>query len=52
MVKAYIDEMKNFLRIINGQKPNYTFEMDLKILELLEKIEYSSDSGKRVIIKT
>lgn len=37
---AYVDELINFLQVLQGnQQPLYSFEQDLKIIELMDKIE-------------
>lgn len=46
--EPYIEEMKNFLLTIEGKIDYpYTFEEDLQILNILEKIEKSSDTGSK-----
>ncbi len=48
----YVDEMKNFLSSVkNNKKPNYTFEDELRILEVLDAIELSDKKSKKVFIK-
>lgn len=37
---AYVDELSNFLAVLKGeQQPRYSFEKDLKIIDLMDKIE-------------
>lgn len=49
--EPYIEEMKNFIEVIERKKDYpYTFEEDFEILNILEKIENSSNSGTKQII--
>lgn len=49
----YVEEIRNFIKTIKKEiSQPYTFELDLKILKLLESIETSSDLGKKQIITT
>lgn len=37
---AYYEELVNYIDVVKGrQKPRYTFEMDKKILQLIDRIE-------------
>ncbi len=47
--EMYIDEMKHFLNAVQkNEKDHYSFEDDLKILDLLYKIEESHQLKKRI----
>ena len=37
---AYVDEMKNFLEVVNGrEQPKYSYEKDLYTISVMDKIE-------------
>jgi len=50
--RMYVQEMEHFIKSIKKETiQNYTFEEDLKILKVLEKIEKSSEIGTRQMIE-
>ena len=39
---AYVDELTNFFAVLKGEEqPRWSFEKDLKAIELMDKIENS-----------
>lgn len=44
-VESYIDEMNEFLQIIKGKKPKFTFEDEKIVLETMFESEISSEKG-------
>jgi predicted dehydrogenase len=50
--EPYIEEMRRFIRAIEGREPfGYTFEEDHQILKLLYRAEESSQGGNHVILE-
>ena len=48
----YVNEMKNFLTSIKQKKTsNYTFNDELKILQVLDAIELSNKTSRKITLK-